>query len=84
MQIIAGIITLKSEKSAHFLNSNIAGIRVPDEIVGRMQTAKNPVDEGMEIAAGLIGELKGMCDGVHIMPIGNHENTGMILEMAGI
>ena len=84
LKIIAGIIPLKSEKSAHFLNSNIPGIRVPDEMVGRMQTAKNPVDEGMEIAAGLIGELKGMCDGVHIMPIGNHENTGRILEMAGI
>ena len=38
----------------------------------------------MEIAARLIKELHGMCGGVHIMPIGNHEKTKDILEMAGI
>ena len=84
VKVIAGIIPLKSEKSADFLNSNIAGIKVPEQIMNRMQNAVNPVDEGMEIAAGLIGELQGMCDGVHIMPIGNHENTVKIIEMAGI
>lgn len=84
LKIIAGIIPLKSEKSVGFLNSNIAGIRVPEGSMDRMQTAKNPAHEGMKIAAELIGELKGMCDGVHIMPVGNHDNTGKILEMAGI
>ncbi|MCX9014117.1 MAG: methylenetetrahydrofolate reductase [Candidatus Methanoperedens sp.] len=84
VKIIAGIIPLKSVKSADFLNSNIAGIRVPDEIISRMQNAANPEKEGMEIAAGLISELRGLCDGVHIMPVGNHENTAKIIEMAGI
>ena len=84
VKVIAGIIPLKSEKSADFLNSNIAGIKVPEQVMNRMQTAENPMDEGMEIAAELIGELQGMCDGVHIMPIGNHENTVKIIEMAGI
>lgn len=84
VKVIAGIIPLQSVKSADFLNSNIAGIRVPQQVIDRMKSAKNPEKEGMEIAAGLIGKLQGICDGVHIMPIGNHENTGKILEMAGI
>lgn len=84
VRIIAGIIPLKSEKSARFLNKNIAGIRIPDNIINRMRDAKAPEACGMEIAAGLIKELRGKCDGIHIMPIGAHENTREILEMAGI
>lgn len=83
-RIIAGIIPLKSEKSARFLNKNIAGIKIPEDIIHKMQTARNPKVAGMEIAAGLIEELRDMCGGIHIMPIGNHENTKAILEMAGI
>ncbi len=81
---IAGIIPLKSEKSAKFLNKNIAGIKIPEDIIDRMRTARNPELEGMKIAAGLIEELKEMSGGIHIMPIGSHENTKAILEMADI
>lgn len=84
MKVIAGIIPLRSEKSARFLNSRVAGIKVPEEIIGRMQTASDPEAEGMEIAAELMHELKRLCDGIHIMPLGSHENTGKLLEIAGI
>ncbi len=84
IKVIAGVIPLRSEKSTQFLNKNIAGIRIPDTIIKEMHTAKNPVFKGMEIAAELIKELKGLCGGVHIMPVGDHENTAGILEMAGI
>lgn len=84
VKIIAGIIPLKSEKNARFLNSNIPGIKIPEEMISRMRTANNPQACGMEIAAELIKELRGMCGGVHIMPVGNHENTEEILEMAGM
>ncbi|MCX9010737.1 MAG: methylenetetrahydrofolate reductase [Candidatus Methanoperedens sp.] len=84
IRIIAGVIPLKSEKNANFLNKNIAGIRIPDDIIKRMHAARNPVFRGMEIAAELIKELQVICDGVHIMPIGNHEHTAGILEMAGL
>ncbi len=83
-RIIAGIIPLKSEKSARFLNKNIAGVKVPETIINKMKNSKNPEIKGMEIAAELIKELQGMCGGVHIMPIGNHEKTKNILEMVGI
>ncbi|VVB92066.1 Methylenetetrahydrofolate reductase [uncultured archaeon] len=83
-RIIAGIIPLKSEKNARFLNKNIAGIKVPEIVIDQLKNASNPETRGMEIAARLIKELHGMCGGVHIMPIGNHEKTKDILEMAGI
>ena len=84
VKIIAGIIPLRSEKSARFLNKNIAGISIPQEILDRMKTSADPKVTGLEIASETIKELRSMCDGVHIMPIVSHENTGRILEMAGI
>jgi 5,10-methylenetetrahydrofolate reductase len=53
-------------------------------MIKKMKDAKDPKAEGMKIAADLIKELRTMCDGVHIMPIGNHENTKTLLEMAGL
>ncbi|MCE8426980.1 MAG: methylenetetrahydrofolate reductase [Candidatus Methanoperedens sp.] len=82
--IIAGIIPLRSEKSARFLNENIAGIKVPDNIINRMREANDPASEGIEIAAELIRKLRSLCDGIHIMPIRDHKNTKHILETAGI
>lgn len=84
IKILAGIIPLKSEKNALFLNKNIAGIKVPKSLIDRMRKAKNPEALGIEIAAELINELHDICDGVHIMPVGNHGSTRKILEMAGI
>jgi methylenetetrahydrofolate reductase (NADPH) len=83
-KIIVGIIPLKSEKSARFLNKNIAGIKITEDIINKMRISRNPKVAGMKIAAGLIEELREMCGGIHIMPIGNHENTKAILKMAGM
>ena len=83
-KIIAGIIPLRSRKTAKFLNSNIAGVKVPDELIRRLSSSSDPGGLGIEMAADLIKELRGICDGIHIMPVGTHENTGKILEMAGL
>ncbi len=84
IRIIAGIIPLRSEKNARFLNSNIAGVKVPGGIISELESAGDPGALGLEMAADMIRELHDVCDGVHIMPIGSHENTRKILEMAGI
>jgi methylenetetrahydrofolate reductase (NADPH) len=82
--IIAGIIPLKSAKMARFMNSNIPGIRVPDELIARMENAEEPVQEGLKIAAQLIRELKRMCRGIHLMPVGQHTHTKKLLKMSGL
>lgn len=83
VKIIAGIIPLKSLRSADFLNK-VPGIRVPEDIVREMKGSKYPEAQGMEIAARIIKEIRPLCDGVHIMPIDNHENIKTILEMADL
>ncbi|MCD4702731.1 MAG: methylenetetrahydrofolate reductase [Methanosarcinaceae archaeon] len=84
MPVIAGIIPLRSANMARFMNENIPGIRVGDDLIRRMENADDPVQEGLRIAAGTIMELRGICRGVHLMPIGGHMNTPQLLEMAGL
>ncbi|ABE52730.1 methylenetetrahydrofolate reductase [Methanococcoides burtonii] len=82
--VLAGIIPLRSAAMAHFMNNNIPGIRVGDELIKRMENAKDPIQEGLEIAAESILELRDLCRGIHLMPIGGHGNTQRLLEMAGL
>ncbi|HML25891.1 MAG TPA: methylenetetrahydrofolate reductase [Methanomethylovorans sp.] len=81
--IIAGVIPLRSAKMARFMNTSIPGIRIPDGLITRMENAEEPVQEGMKIAVQLIRELKNMCRGIHLMPIGQHTDSKQILKMSG-
>ena len=82
--ILAGIIPLKSAGMARFMNKNIAGINVPEELISRMAQAEDKVQSGIEIAAKTINELKDMCQGVHIMAMGWESKIPAILDAAGL
>ena len=82
--VIAGLIPLKSLRMAEFMNKNISGISVPEEIMFRIKDAPDPVEEGLSIASETIKELMRLSRGVHIMPVGSHKNTPRLLSMAGI
>jgi len=82
--VIAGIIPLRSAQNARFMNEKIPGVKIPDEAIGRMEAAADPALEGMEIAAKTIADIRTNCQGIHIMPIGGHGNTRLLLEMCGL
>ncbi|MBE6039067.1 MAG: 5,10-methylenetetrahydrofolate reductase [Anaerofustis stercorihominis] len=84
--VLAGIIPLKSAGAARYMNKNVPGINVPDDIIQRMKESSDPVKEGILIAAEMISEIKaqGLCHGVHIMAIGAEENVPLILDEAGL
>ncbi len=82
--IMAGIVLLKSANMARYLNDNVAGINVPDGLIKRMQDSKDKVKTSIGIASSLIKELKGNCQGVHIMPIGWDKHVVAVLDQAGL
>jgi 5,10-methylenetetrahydrofolate reductase len=85
--ILAGIIPLKSAKMARFMNENIAGIRVPEELIREMEGAKTAEDRkkrSVEICARIIRKVRPYCQGVHLMPMGWEELVPEILELAGL
>jgi len=81
--ILVGIIPLKSAGMARFMNKNVAGVFVPEELINKMAEAEDKTQTGIEIAANLISELKGLCQGVHIMAIGWEKKVPAVLDAAG-
>ena len=70
--VIAGIVILKSAAMARYMNDNVAGITVPEELIREMEeTAKGDrKKKAVEISARIIRQVKPLCNGVHIMPLG--------------
>ena len=83
-KILAGIVLLKSAGMAKFMNKNVAGISVPDRIIKEMEEAKDKVAKSVEIGSSLIKEIKPMCQGVHIMPIGWNKVVPRLLDASGL
>ncbi|MFH1678023.1 MAG: methylenetetrahydrofolate reductase [Candidatus Omnitrophota bacterium] len=82
--ILAGIVLLKSAGMAKYMNKNVAGVNVPESLINQMQETKDKVSTSVEIAAGLIKELKPMCQGIHLMPIGWDKKVPLVLDAAGL
>jgi len=82
--VLVGIVLLRSAAMARFMNSNVAGIYVPDALIDEMNEADDKKAKGIEIAARLINEMKDFCQGVHIMAIGMEDRVPAVLEAAGL
>lgn len=96
--ILAGIVLLKSAGMAKYMNANVAGVTVPDELIARMakagaadraakeagQKGGNLVATSIEIACELVAGLKPLCRGVHLMPLGWGHHVPKILQQAGL
>jgi len=84
--IMVGIVLLKSAGMARFMNANVAGVSVPDKFIKIMAEAskEDRPRKSIEIAASLIKEMKGMCQGVHIMSLGWDKHVPSVLEAAGL
>ena len=82
--ILAGIVLLKSAGMAKYMNKNVAGVNVADNLIKEMEETKDKVAKSVEIASRLIKELKPMCQGVHIMPIGWDKVVPKVLDATGL
>ncbi|HOW42168.1 MAG TPA: methylenetetrahydrofolate reductase [Candidatus Omnitrophota bacterium] len=82
--VLAGIILLKSEKMARYLNQHVPGICVPQELIQKLSAAGDKAAVSCEIAAALIRRIKPLCRGVHIIPIGWDKQVPLVLDAAGI
>jgi len=84
VKVLAGILLLRSAKMAQFLNANIPGISVPEEIIEELRAAgpKREPDAGVDIAVRTIKAVRPHCDGVHIMAIKAVDRLPEILTKA--
>jgi len=71
---------------AKYMNANVAGVQVPDEIIKRM--ADTPKEDrkkvATEITAEFIRDIKDICQGAHIMPQGWDDIIPEAVKLAGL
>ncbi len=82
-----GIIIPKNVGMCKYMNANVAGIHVPDELLDELRADKEKTKAGItgvEIAARIIKACKPYCQGVHIMAMGWESKVPALLEQAGI
>jgi 5,10-methylenetetrahydrofolate reductase len=82
-----GLIIPKSVGMCRYMNANVAGVHVPDDMIAELKADKEKTkagDTGVEICARVIKECKDYCQGVHIMSLGWENRIPEILDMAGI
>ena len=88
VKVLAGLVVLVSAGMARYMNANVPGIFVPEELIKEMASAPKGkgLQKGIEIAGRMIRTLKEerICDGVHIMAIGREEIVPDILAAAGL
>ena len=85
--VMLGIVIPKNAGMVKYMNDNVAGIHVPDEMIAELKSdpAKTKAGiTGVEISARLIKECRDYCQGVHIMALGWESKVPDILELAGI
>ncbi|ADI65883.1 methylenetetrahydrofolate reductase [Trichormus azollae] len=82
--ILAGIFLLKSAKNAQFINRMVPGVNIPEHIIDRLAKAKQPLEEGMNIAAEQVQIARSLCQGVHLMAVKKEDAIAPILDLAGV
>ena len=82
-----GIVIPKSAGMAKFMNNNVAGIHIPQDMIDELAADKERAKAGItgiEIAARVIKECKPYCQGLHIMALGWESKVPDLLKLAGL
>ena len=77
--VLVGVLLLKSARMAHFLNERIPGVRVPQDLIARLEAAADPLAEGVAIARETVALARRYCQGVHLMTLGCEDRICEIL-----
>ena len=83
--ILAGVLPLASARHASFLQQEVPGIFIPEDVHEQMRKAgEEGAKKGIELAVKLIGELKAVAQGVYLMPAFNRfDYAAEIIEVSG-
>jgi len=82
--VIAGVFLLKSYKNALFINKYVPGANIPEHILSRLKNAKEPLQEGIKIAAEQARAFFHIANGIHLMAVKAEDLIPEILERANL
>ena len=79
---IVGLGIIKSAKSARWMNDNLFGISIPENIINRIENSDNEKEEGAKICIELIEKYKSIegVSGVHLMGYKQEEDIASVIS----
>jgi methylenetetrahydrofolate reductase (NADPH) len=86
VDILAGVIPVKSVGMLRYMRNYVAGLDIPDELMRRMENAESAREEGVRICVETIREISDVpgVRGVHIMAVAWESVVPRIVEEAGL
>ncbi|MFA5038529.1 MAG: methylenetetrahydrofolate reductase [Candidatus Omnitrophota bacterium] len=78
--VLAGVMFLKSERMARFVNEHVPGIFVPETLIKEMEQAQDKKQKCLEVAVKTFQAVRQMSQGVHIMPVGWYGMVPQLLD----
>jgi len=84
--ILVGVGPLPSAKTAQWLRHHVAGVHIPDAVVGRLAGAAKPKAEGRKLCIELIQEIREIkgVSGVHVMAYRQEEAVAEVIDASGV
>ncbi len=84
--ILPGVGPMPSARTADWIRKNVPGVHIPDDIIKRLEGAKEPKKEGQKICVELIQQVREIegVNGVHIMAYRQEEFVGEMVTAAGV
>lgn len=82
--VIAGILIVRSLKTAKFLQEKVPGVHVPEEMFKALENSTDQAQAGMKYATELAQKLLKICQGVHLMAIKDEEILVDIVEQGNL
>lgn len=84
--VLPGVGPLASARTALWIRNNVPGIHIPDEIIKRLEGAREPKLEGRKICVELIQQIREIegVSGVHVMAYRQEEAVGEIIQQSGV
>jgi 5,10-methylenetetrahydrofolate reductase len=83
--VLAGVGPLASAKAARWMRANVAGVHIPDEVVSRLEGARDQKAEGKRICIEMIQQMRDMngVSGVHVMAYRQEQYVSEIVHESG-
>lgn len=82
-KVIAGILPLRSARTARYLNRHVPGVNVPEALIKEIESSGGDEKTAAGIFSRIIEEVKPLCSGIHLMPAGWFSALPRLLEAAG-
>jgi 5,10-methylenetetrahydrofolate reductase len=84
--LILGVGPLNSARAAEWMRAHVPGVRIPDDLIGRLKGAADAKAEGRAMCTEMIRHMRSIegVSGVHIMAIGHPRAVAEIADAAGV